>query len=454
VTLLPAQSRLRKALGVAGAEFFLHGIGALSRLLPHVQTTGWQIVEGSYTPPSANYVNATKRQLRLVLGLHLAADWTVTGLLERRRLPPGTVGAISRTVDKVERSLATQVLRTIESILGPPITAHSRSLGALRQSFDERVVADYLSATYRLPENFASWLDEMRRLAEQSYENKSLSFGCVIEAERDTQPVLGAHFPIDYLKRKRYRALSDGYHTAYFLSRHGALLGFRALTGLIPTGHKYYPDWCEDLASHTRDGSLALALTRQGDMLVLERGGLTFTYRFGQWQFWNHSHIVDLIRNAARVQKVPPARLSGVVRVMYRGALDVSFRRSGGLFVLLRRQADLRHVVPRGEAVDDPTRDSLDEGFDTTLGGGRAETLQRPVIAELAGLDGALVLSNTGKVLAYGAILAPSRNGRIAGTEGSRTKAAIGASKYGLALKVSSDGEIIVYLKGAQLLRV
>lgn len=38
--------------------------------------------------------------------------------------------------------------------------------------------------------------------------------------------------------------------------------------------------------------------------------------------------------------------------------------------------------------------------------------------------------------------------------EGSRTKAAIGASNYGLSLKVSSDGDITVYVGGKELIRV
>jgi len=114
----------------------------------------------------------------------------------------------------------------------------------------------------------------------------------------------------------------------------------------------------------------------------------------------------------------------------------------------------LHYLVRRGEAVDNDGRDPLDAALDTAIGGGRAEGLKRPIIAELAGLDGALVISNTGRLLAYGAILEPRRKGRITGAEGSRTKAAIGASNYGLAIKISSDGDITVYLKGKELLGV
>jgi len=42
----------------------------------------------------------------------------------------------------------------------------------------------------------------------------------------------------------------------------------------------------------------------------------------------------------------------------------------------------------------------------------------------------------------------------LRGTEGSRTKAGIGASNYGLVLKVSSDGDITVFHDGEEFLRV
>jgi DNA integrity scanning protein DisA with diadenylate cyclase activity len=81
-------------------------------------------------------------------------------------------------------------------------------------------------------------------------------------------------------------------------------------------------------------------------------------------------------------------------------------------------------------------------------------SLSRSVAVELASLDGAVVLANSGEILAYGAILQPKKIGRTRGTEGSRTKAAIGASKYGIAVKVSSDGDIKVYFDGKDFIGI
>jgi hypothetical protein len=333
-------------------------------------------------------------------------------------------------------------------------TADVAAPEALRVGFDERVVARHLRNYHDLEVDLAAWFAALRKLAEQSYENKSLTFGCIVSTTDRSSPTAGSQFPADFLERKRYRALSDGYRTAYRVSAKGALIGFTDLPPRAAEAHRYYPKWCDELASHSRGNRLALCLTRQGDLLVLDSGRLTLTYRFGRWQYWNHTHIVDLIANAARVQHVPPARVSGVVRSIYRAALDVAFRRSGGLFVVLRNRQNLRKIVRHGDAIDDSGRPALDASFDGVLDDLYVQTSPRTIVAELAALDGAVVMANTGQILAYGAVLDPQRKGRVRAAEGSRTKAAIGASNYGLAIKVSSDGDITVYAAGKQLIKM
>jgi DNA integrity scanning protein DisA with diadenylate cyclase activity len=107
-----------------------------------------------------------------------------------------------------------------------------------------------------------------------------------------------------------------------------------------------------------------------------------------------------------------------------------------------------------GDAVGDSGRDRVDESFDAALAPLTVASLPRSVLADLASLDGAVVLANTGRILSYGSVLEPKKRRGILKAEGSRTKAAIGSSNYGLALKISSDGDITVYVGGAELIRV
>src|SRR5580692_206149 len=98
------------------------------------------------------------------------------------------------------------------------------------------------------------------------------------------------------------------------------------------------------MARSSRDRKCGIALSRQGDILVFDEGTLRFTYRNGRWQYWNHAHLVTLLRDRARAQHVPPTYLGKLVAQTYRVALDVSFRRTGGLFVVLRNQRNLTKV--------------------------------------------------------------------------------------------------------------
>lgn len=450
---VPQSSRLRAELGAVGVDFLEHGLESLTRILPHVETKSWRITRGA-SASGATFADVNRRQLNVKAGLDLGGStWTIFGVLQRRKVPQG-VGSIERTISLREKDVSQRVMTAVAATLGTPDDSGALSLRALRASFDERVVAEHLAAQYALDVDLGEWFIALRQLAEQTYENKALALGCIIDSKKTKRPREAGRFPRDFLKRKKYRALSDGYRTGYLISGAGAFLGFKELGRDARQGSQYYPEWCEDLASEARSGRIALALTRHGDVLVLENGQLTFTYRFGRWQHWNHTHLVDLIRNAARVQRVPTQLLSAVVRSVYRVALDISFRKSGGMFVLLRRRASLHDIVRWGDAVGDPERDAVDAEFDRSVGKATVQSTRRTVLAELASLDGALVLSNKGQVLAYGAILEPKKRGRIAATEGSRSKAAIGASNYGLAVKVSSDGDITVYVGGTKLIQV
>ena len=346
-------------------------------------------------------------------------------------------------------------MRVPEVVEAAPLDVGEATIKAVRDAFDEYVVAQHIEGYYDLPAlAIDSIFDTLHTLSEQSYENKALTFGCIIDSRRKLSGD-GAAFPGAFLTLKKYKALSDGFRTAYHISGNGRILDFvdidRFEKRRLSKKH-HYPDWAEPIARVSRDGRCGIALSRQGDILVFEEGTLRFTYRYGRWHYWNHAHLVHLLRDLARTRHVSPRTLGRVVGAIYRAALDVSFRRSGGLFVVLRNRASLGKVVRLGEAIGDGRRDKEDSAFDRVICRHPIQSLPRAVAVELAALDGAVVFANSGRLLAYGAVLRPRKAGRLRGTEGSRTKAAIGASNYGLAIKVSSDGDITAFSKGVQFM--
>ncbi len=427
---------------------------SIERLLPHAETAAW--LEQPWKESKVTWASPDRRAIRVRIGVGAANAVDARSLstsVVRRRTPKG----VARTLDNREHDICRRVALETSRILDHVnASSNASSLEAIRRSFDERVVAAHVQDHHGLALDVAGVLHAMQQLAQQTYENKAISFGCMLDPQKRRKSE-GAPFPHHLLGAKKYRALTDGFRTAYHISSYGRL---ESLVDLLTwraarlSSQHFYPEWSEPLAVVSRAGRCGISLTKNGDILVFDEGNLRFTHRYGRWQYWNHRHLIDLLKSLARVQRVPPALIGQVVSSIYRTALDVSFRRSGALLVVLRKKAALRDVVRLGDAIGDQQRDDRDKQLDDDLARKKFHAIPRTVASEIAGLDGAIVLSNTGELLAYGAVLNPRKTGRLRGTEGSRTKAAIGASNYGLAVKVSSDGDITVFAKGQKFLSI
>jgi hypothetical protein len=449
---IPRNLLVAKALGPPGLAFVEAATDAITRLLPHVAVT--PLAPISTAPTSVTRTDAG-RTLLVTFVLPISGSTHTLQCQVQRLTARAGVGAVQRAMHPSEHAICLAVAREVEAALR--CASAPDQLPRLLPSFDELVVARHLSAYHTVTLDLRALLQTIRELAEQSYENKALSFACIVDTNDKGLPPKGAAFPRDFLaERKRFRLLSDGYQTAYEVSAAGAVRQLLCLpdTDAAPPPRSFFPEWTRDFALNCGPARLGISLTRQGDVLVFDGNTPRFTYRFGQWQYWNHTHLVDLLRSRARVQRVPTAIVARLVNALYRVSLDVAFRRTGGLFVVLRNQASLGDIVRAADRMRHRRRPALEAAFDDTLVGASVQSLPRPVLLELAAMDGAVVVDNNGRLMAYGAILAPKRTGKVDAAEGSRTKAAIGASHYGLAVKISSDGDISMFAQGERFVSV
>lgn len=322
------------------------------------------------------------------------------------------------------------------------------ALEVLQASFDDRVVSRVLTKS-RDSDVLHQCIIRLKELAQQSYEGRRISFGVIV---RDRGSIDADTWRIFFsmLKKKRFRALSDGFSTAYVVDSFGALLDFKDL-GHRPRKSKpgrYFPEWVRFLAAECEGRDVGFCLTRNGDILVFAAGSLIFSYRSGKWIHWTHDYGVDVLHSLIRGKKTAKSKAGKVAAAIYSAALDVAFRRTGGMFVILKRQVDLQKVVRAGEEMDAPDRSPEDAAFDAIWRQRSILSLSRSVIPQIAALDGAIVVRPDGVVLAYAAVLEPKAKPTVGPEEGSRTKAAIGASQFGTAVKVSSDGQVSIYQGG------
>ncbi|MEW4108344.1 DNA integrity scanning protein DisA nucleotide-binding domain protein [Bacillus thuringiensis] len=126
---------------------------------------------------------------------------------------------------------------------------------------------------------------------------------------------------------------------------------------------------------------------------------------------------------------------------------DLSYRRHGALIVVdtnnSYKEVITNHssLLESGSTLHKALSGRINQ---VSLNEGDVTKVSKQLILELASVDGALVLDNSGRVLAFGAIINSHKdaNGEI----GARSTAALSAHLYGLKVfKVSSDGEIVLY---------
>jgi DisA bacterial checkpoint controller nucleotide-binding len=465
-------------------EFLVHALTACNRILPHTVTEKWKwSKELTKTAAWSKSIDAKQRR-GIGLSIHVPRKHGCLFSVLTRRVPGEGVRKVRRVLDLIELAVckrivqsAAEALEVSEDLQFPDKKMQhrvqpskkssisksrrrgiaSQVLDELRRSFDDRIVVDHLKDINKLSFDLGDLVEFLRVLSEQSYENKSLSFGVLIEKETASTPGHKFIFPEDFVEEKRFKAFTDGYRSAYALDQVGHVLKLVDLEKLgVGTAHgkHYFPEWSRNIALSSRRGTIGFSLTRQGDILYFEDGSLQFTRRAGKWQYWNHSFIIDLLKNKARAQRVDPKKVGKVVAKLYKYALDVSFRRSGGLFVILGKAKDLKSIVRKGDAIHDPNRPMQHRDFEHFLVDGTILGLERNVVLELSSIDGALVFSNNGRLLAYGAVLEPTKKSNIRKVEGSRSKAAVGASYFGVSIKISSDGGITMYEKGTSFIEV
>jgi hypothetical protein len=317
----------------------------------------------------------------------------------------------------------------------------------------DAAVADFLKQTTQFQDpDFPQIIRYLKELAQQSYETKPITYGVLILSRREAKSSV-ANFPGDILDQKRFQALTDGYKTALTLDRTGKVISLMGLRQEGKTGEHFRPVWLDPLADLARRRkAVGIALTRTGAILVAWKGNLLLSYRLGKWVLWNHSENIEIIREGLRRRGTQPKELGRLAARLYRCALDVSFRRTGGLLVTLQSRNHLKKLVRKPEQLIGARRTEGDRALGEWLATNTVASIDREVLPDLASLDGAIVCDRAGRILSYGTVLLLPKTKGLGKIEGSRSRAAHSASYFGLSIKISSDGGIDVIESGKKLL--
>jgi hypothetical protein len=303
-----------------------------------------------------------------------------------------------------------------------------------------------------LADTIVESLEYMDALTRSRVEDQDLSHGVVIvSSDKGAPPVSPGRYPRDFQPLKRTPLLADGYQSALLLTTDG-----RAASLLTPD---HLPSLSDDSRHDFGSlGFLARSSARyEGIGLMLRPGGSLVTFagerplyirRSGQWR----DMMWDLIRN------VMVERYGDVGAKVFDTALILTTSGRGGILAVMEEvdpkgindkdRVDLAQAVSSDDAED---REMPPEWlFHRLLSTDSIAGMSSRSLAQLAGIDGATIVSEDGNLLAYGAIVS-SVQGR---SEGARTAAARTLSEQGLVLRISEDGPIQLFEQGNSLLTV
>ena len=314
------------------------------------------------------------------------------------------------------------------------------------------------------PDRIADAIEVLRTSALTTYENRRISTGALLFGIAPDPchalPASPPH-PLRYssvLTRARsFHRLSDGLNTLALVDQDGFFVDvidvqqwsapYLTLPLPVPSPTRY--------AAHSRatlcGGHICLILTSTGEMKVLADGVQVFRFLDGRWRITDAAEKYRLWQQSLR--NAPLAAL------LFLTALNLAEDRRGGLLVVLDdaraagrliSHSDLLTSTPRQQPA--PGHASKDQ-FHYLLRDKCVLNLPTTILETLARIDGALVLDTDSNLLAFGAILHYPDLADLSpeNIEGGRASAAIAASRFGRALKVSEDGLISFYQNGTHM---
>ena len=211
-----------------------------------------------------------------------------------------------------------------------------------------------------------------------------------------------------------------------------------------PTGNRFYPSFLHPIHCILKENEYSAHVTGNGDIVIMNASGLIASKRKGTWKLYDMATFKNCI--------------SDYVKDYWTGAhlfelcFDLSFRRHGALLVYDPGHKVLENVTNPDSLMTTTNRDSGQRLVAPTIQNANLASEgssldKRRLLAEIASVDGAVILDKSG-ILAFGANIKGHPN--VDSGIGARTAAARSAFEYGgVPLKVSSDGEVTVYFHSA-----
>lgn len=323
------------------------------------------------------------------------------------------VNAVNEIKDALGKPFEAEVLR------GLPLRVVARAAGGVGCA----------ASLLRVLEQFSAW-------AAEQYEGRPIVAAVGIDPSATGQVDIALVW-----KEAFAPVLSNGLDTLLVVDDASRVSALAAVPVSQAAAPSFSPYRYRSLAEWATDGRLAVALNRNGEILVFRGQCLRFALRAGGWLHFTHEAALSAIHL--------PHKLA-VKTALYETLLDVSFARTGGCLAVVERTnlGQLTGMVSPDDylAPQAPNSPSTKGKLLAAAVGSSFTNIDRRVRAELLALDGATIVDHLGKIIAVGAIVQI----QAGSTGGGRLAAAKTLGSLGLGVKISQDGGVKGFDANAQ----
>lgn len=314
--------------------------------------------------------------------------------------------------------------------------------------------------------------DELETWSVKTYEGKRVTMGFVINPEENSSFHVGKQKWLHFLHDDASATLTDCIHSVIELDANCNFVAYHSLSqgdriSGCKLNYKTPLRFSQIIQTQVTDKKRGVFLLNNGDIILSRNQEVCFVRRNLRWLNLSYNAFRNALDpffeqiTGSNERKRESAET--LLQSIFASVLDVSFSHAGGIVAVVGENWPGSKItaengkVPILAACDDLEVDTyrIEEHLgdiralkrtvlQELIKGKKFPKIDRKLRGELLGLDGACILRSDGTVQSFGAII-QNDSGSLGGGRGA---AARKLSEYGMAVKISTDGYIEVYIGG------
>ena len=302
--------------------------------------------------------------------------------------------------------------------------------------------------------NYNLILDFLKKLESRTNENSNIGYNFIINFDIKSDQM--NFFEIE--EHKSLDLIGESNYTYIELDKNYNFIDYNCINNVIVEDDSikdFLPNFLNPLKSLflPKTKKLGISKTKIGDIIIYSKSGLLASKRKGHWKIYDPTQIkntfVDIISNTGA---------SGpgywIAHNLYQLSIELSYKRHGALIIFAKENnMDLENIISNKESIiSNVNTNKINVLLKNTIEKIDLSTRSSsrkyfPILIELASIDGAMTISNEGKIYSFSSIIKSHEAVNRVGARSTAAWSAIEISPNVVVLKISSDGEIEMIFK-------